>query len=231
LVSYAIFLILIATTVAFAGPPPDPAPSKPEPLADSALPLLNPNADNRGDQDRAASSVKPNGIAVTANRDNQENHNAGSPSISSSTQNAVTSGNRANHARCGEVRLMGSEARASNDEDSEGEDNSRGLRLVECDRHDEKNTVASDATPANDDDEDDDDYDNDSYAKQVKDSGSKPAPGIESLFDYYRDTDGNFTLTAGWVATSLLRDALLQMSKDELVARDGVGTEPVGSRC
>lgn len=100
--------------------------------------------------------------------------------------------------------------------------------MTGCDQHEEKKTAVSKPAADDDDDEDDDDDDdNDSGAKPVKVSDAEPVPGVESHFDFYRDSDGNLDLTAGSIVTSLLGDTLLQLRKDELMAHDVLGTERV----
>lgn len=222
---FAIFLILTSTQVSFAGPPPDRTIIVPNPATNSAPELANRDANGPCDQSPVSSPGRAGSKATTA----VEHEEDDTPSAASlSAQRGIGSVNQVNHAQLGKARTDVTEVQNGKSDDDD-DDDAEVQQLTGCDRHDEKKTAVSRVTPADDDDEDDDGDDNDSDAKQGKDSDPEAVPGIESHFDFYRDTDGNLTVTAGSIATSLLGDGLLQMRKDELMARDGVGTERVGS--
>ncbi|HEV2174636.1 MAG TPA: hypothetical protein VGR71_13760, partial [Nitrospira sp.] len=77
------------------------------------------------------------------------------------------------------------------------------------------------------DEEDDDDEDADVPTAPAY---IMAAPGVDTRFSYYGDTEGNLTLTSTSRATSMLDDVLVQLRQDAIWARDAFGTQRVESR-
>ena len=168
----------------------------------------------------------PDPALINPNADSRSDDNDDAPTISASSQHWITCVHPTKDTKSGEVKTDGPQARATDDQ-SEADNDVKGSCLAQCDGHDEKPTTVSKPTAADNDDDDDDD--NDWDGNQVKSSDPKPVPGIEFHFDSYRDTDGNLTVTAGSIATSLLGDTLLQMRKDQVMAHDGLGGQRIES--
>ena len=223
-----IFMILTTARMSFAGTSSGPDAGKPKLEPDSGQVLANRVAESGCNQSPASASASAVSKSA-ADREDEDDDDDDPPAASPSLQRGVGSMKRVNDVSSGKTNTVASEAQTGSSDD-EDDDDDDAQPSAGCGRSADKKTAVSKATAADDDDdEDDDDDDEYSVAKPVKVSDIEPVPGIQNHFDFYRDTDGNVTLSSGSIATSLVGDTLVQMRREGLMAHDPLGTERVES--